>query len=191
MAIEAGWPGLLISEEHGGAGLGAYDAMLVAQEAGRVLAPAPLLGPLPAIAAAGPRRRRGDRGGRRRRAEGGLAARTPAERSTWRAGRSTASPARLAPRRRVRAWTVTPSRSTAWSPGHRTRQARTCSSWSARTRRARRRRRRRGRREASVDRGRALRRDALAGHVTLTALPARGSTSHRADIAAPGISRRP
>ncbi len=48
MAIEAGWPGLLVSEEHGGAGLGAYDAMLVAQEAGRVLAPAPLLGPLPA-----------------------------------------------------------------------------------------------------------------------------------------------
>ena len=48
MAIEAGWPGLLVSEEHGGAGLGAYGAMLVAQEAGRVLAPAPLLGPLPA-----------------------------------------------------------------------------------------------------------------------------------------------
>ena len=48
MAIEAGWPGLLVSEEHGGAGLGAYDALLVAQEAGRVLAPAPLLGPLPA-----------------------------------------------------------------------------------------------------------------------------------------------
>ena len=47
-AIEAGWPGLLVSEENGGAGLGAYDAMLVAQEAGRVLAPAPLLGPLPA-----------------------------------------------------------------------------------------------------------------------------------------------
>ncbi len=48
LAIEAGWPGLLVSEENGGAGLGAYDAMLVAQEAGRVLAPAPLLGPLPA-----------------------------------------------------------------------------------------------------------------------------------------------
>ena len=48
MAIEAGWPGLLVSEERGGAGLGAYDALLVAQEAGRVLAPAPLLGPLPA-----------------------------------------------------------------------------------------------------------------------------------------------
>ena len=47
-AIEAGWPGLLIAEERGGAGLGAYDALLVAQEAGRVLAGAPLLGPLPA-----------------------------------------------------------------------------------------------------------------------------------------------
>ena len=47
-AIEAGWPGLLITEDNGGAGLGAYDALLVAQEAGRVLAGAPLLGPLPA-----------------------------------------------------------------------------------------------------------------------------------------------
>lgn len=48
VSIEAGWPGLLVGEERGGAGLGAYDAMLVAQEAGRVLAPVPLLGPLPA-----------------------------------------------------------------------------------------------------------------------------------------------
>lgn len=47
-AVEAGWPGLLVSEERGGAGLGAYDAMLVAQEAGRVLAGVPLLGVLPA-----------------------------------------------------------------------------------------------------------------------------------------------
>ena len=36
--VEAGWPGLLIDEDHGGAGLGAFDAMLVAQECGRVLA---------------------------------------------------------------------------------------------------------------------------------------------------------
>ncbi len=43
-AREAGWPGLLISEEHGGAGLGALDAMLVAAECGRVLASVPLLG---------------------------------------------------------------------------------------------------------------------------------------------------
>ncbi|CAB4913337.1 unannotated protein [freshwater metagenome] len=48
LAIEAGWTGLLVSEEHGGAGLGAYEAILVAIEAGKVLAGAPLLGPLPA-----------------------------------------------------------------------------------------------------------------------------------------------
>jgi len=50
LAVEAGWPGLLISEDHGGAGLGAFDAMLVAQECGRVLAGVPLLGVLPATA---------------------------------------------------------------------------------------------------------------------------------------------
>jgi alkylation response protein AidB-like acyl-CoA dehydrogenase len=50
LAVEAGWPGLLISEEHGGAGLSAFDAMLVAQECGRVLAGVPLLGLLPATA---------------------------------------------------------------------------------------------------------------------------------------------
>jgi alkylation response protein AidB-like acyl-CoA dehydrogenase len=49
-AVEAGWPGLLIDEEHGGAGLGAFDAMLVVQECGRVLAPVPLVGLLPASA---------------------------------------------------------------------------------------------------------------------------------------------
>src|SRR5206468_1567697 len=45
---EAGWNGLLISEEHGGAGLGVFDAMLVLEECGKVLAPVPLLGLLPA-----------------------------------------------------------------------------------------------------------------------------------------------
>jgi len=50
LAVEAGWPGLLVSEEHGGAGLAAFDAMLVAQECGRVLAGVPLLGVLPATA---------------------------------------------------------------------------------------------------------------------------------------------
>ncbi|MEP6953180.1 MAG: acyl-CoA dehydrogenase family protein [Solirubrobacteraceae bacterium] len=50
MAVEAGWPGLLISEDHGGAGLSAFDAMLVIQECGRVLAGVPLLGLLPATA---------------------------------------------------------------------------------------------------------------------------------------------
>jgi alkylation response protein AidB-like acyl-CoA dehydrogenase len=48
MAVEAGWPGMLIDEEHGGAGLGTFDALLVAEECGRVLASVPLLGVLPA-----------------------------------------------------------------------------------------------------------------------------------------------
>ncbi|HXE45594.1 MAG TPA: acyl-CoA dehydrogenase family protein [Conexibacter sp.] len=52
-ARQAGWTGLLVDEEHGGAGLGAIDAMLVAAEAGRVLASVPLLGHLPATAVAG------------------------------------------------------------------------------------------------------------------------------------------
>jgi alkylation response protein AidB-like acyl-CoA dehydrogenase len=47
-ASEAGWTGLLVSEEHGGAGLGVLDAMLVFAELGRVLARVPLLGHLPA-----------------------------------------------------------------------------------------------------------------------------------------------
>lgn len=45
-AVEAGWPGLLVGEERGGAGLGPFDAMLVLQECGRVLAGVPLLGHL-------------------------------------------------------------------------------------------------------------------------------------------------
>jgi alkylation response protein AidB-like acyl-CoA dehydrogenase len=49
-AKEAGWPGLLIDESHGGAGLDAFDAMLVLGECGRVLAPIGLLGHLPASA---------------------------------------------------------------------------------------------------------------------------------------------
>jgi alkylation response protein AidB-like acyl-CoA dehydrogenase len=53
MAKEAGWPGLLIAEEHGGAGLDAFDAMLVLGECGRVLARVPLLGHLPATAILG------------------------------------------------------------------------------------------------------------------------------------------
>ena len=47
-AVEAGWPGLLVAEDAGGAGLGPMDAMLVFEEMGRVLAGAPLLGHLPA-----------------------------------------------------------------------------------------------------------------------------------------------
>jgi alkylation response protein AidB-like acyl-CoA dehydrogenase len=48
--VEAGWPGLLVDEQRGGAGLGAFDALLVAEESGRVLAAVPLLGLLPASA---------------------------------------------------------------------------------------------------------------------------------------------
>jgi alkylation response protein AidB-like acyl-CoA dehydrogenase len=47
-AREAGWAGLLVTEENGGAGLSAFDAMLVMAEAGRVLAGIELLGHLPA-----------------------------------------------------------------------------------------------------------------------------------------------
>ncbi len=47
-AVDAGWPGLMVSEERGGAGLGAIEAMLVFAELGRVLAAVPLLGHLPA-----------------------------------------------------------------------------------------------------------------------------------------------
>jgi alkylation response protein AidB-like acyl-CoA dehydrogenase len=49
-AREAGWPGLLIDESVGGAGLDAFDAMLVLGECGRVLAGVALLGHLPATA---------------------------------------------------------------------------------------------------------------------------------------------
>jgi alkylation response protein AidB-like acyl-CoA dehydrogenase len=48
--VEAGWPGLLIDEDRGGAGLGVFEAMLVAEECGRVLAAVPLLGLVPATA---------------------------------------------------------------------------------------------------------------------------------------------
>lgn len=49
-AREAGWAGLLVSEDNRGAGLSAFDAMLVMVEAGRVLAGVELLGHLPASA---------------------------------------------------------------------------------------------------------------------------------------------
>jgi alkylation response protein AidB-like acyl-CoA dehydrogenase len=47
-AVGAGWPGLLVSDANGGAGLSALEAMLVFEELGRVLAGVPLLGHLPA-----------------------------------------------------------------------------------------------------------------------------------------------
>jgi alkylation response protein AidB-like acyl-CoA dehydrogenase len=49
-ARAAGWAGLLVDEDRGGAGLGVFDAMLVAEETGRVLAPVPFLGLVPATA---------------------------------------------------------------------------------------------------------------------------------------------
>jgi alkylation response protein AidB-like acyl-CoA dehydrogenase len=48
VAVEAGWPGLLVGEANGGAGLGVMDAVLVFAELGRVLASVPLAGHLPA-----------------------------------------------------------------------------------------------------------------------------------------------
>jgi alkylation response protein AidB-like acyl-CoA dehydrogenase len=43
-AVEAGWPGLIVDDDKGGAGLGAFDAMLVLEECGKVLAGVPLIG---------------------------------------------------------------------------------------------------------------------------------------------------
>ena len=48
IAVEAGWPGLLVSEANGGAELSVLEALLVFEELGRVLAGVPLLGHLPA-----------------------------------------------------------------------------------------------------------------------------------------------
>jgi alkylation response protein AidB-like acyl-CoA dehydrogenase len=50
VAVEAGWPGLLSAEDVDGAGLGAYEAMLVLERCGARLADARLLGHLPASA---------------------------------------------------------------------------------------------------------------------------------------------
>jgi alkylation response protein AidB-like acyl-CoA dehydrogenase len=47
-AIDAGWTGLLVGEEHGGAGLDLFDAMLVLEECGRRLNGAGLIGHLAA-----------------------------------------------------------------------------------------------------------------------------------------------
>ena len=49
-SIEAGWTGLLSAEEVDGAGLGAYEAMLVLEACGGALADAGLIGHLPAVA---------------------------------------------------------------------------------------------------------------------------------------------
>jgi alkylation response protein AidB-like acyl-CoA dehydrogenase len=39
---ELGWPGVLVSEEHGGLGLGAVELVVIAEEMGYALAPSPL-----------------------------------------------------------------------------------------------------------------------------------------------------
>jgi alkylation response protein AidB-like acyl-CoA dehydrogenase len=51
VAIQAGWPGLLSGEDVDGAGLGAYEAMLVLEACGGRLADARLIGHLSAVAA--------------------------------------------------------------------------------------------------------------------------------------------
>ncbi len=40
--VELGWPGVLVSEEHGGLGLGAVELVVIAEEMGYALAPSPL-----------------------------------------------------------------------------------------------------------------------------------------------------
>src|ERR1700731_1592631 len=50
LATDAGWPGLLIGEDADGAGLGAYEAILLLEACGAVLADARLLGHLSASA---------------------------------------------------------------------------------------------------------------------------------------------
>jgi alkylation response protein AidB-like acyl-CoA dehydrogenase len=60
VAREAGWPGLLIPDAWGGAGLQLFDAMLVLQQCGRRLGGAGLLGHLCATLLLGRAARRGD-----------------------------------------------------------------------------------------------------------------------------------
>jgi len=43
---EMGWPGLLIPEDYGGAGLSCIDLVMIVEELGRTLAPSPFLGTL-------------------------------------------------------------------------------------------------------------------------------------------------
>ena len=106
-AKEAGWPGLLIDEDHGGAGLDAFDAMLVLGECGRVLAGVPLLGHLPATAILGAAPNAAEllRRARQRRAARGLPAGAAPQRPRSSAGAATRASglarARAAERRRA------------------------------------------------------------------------------------------
>src|SRR6202521_5091624 len=47
---ELGWPGIAVSEEHGGQGLGQIELSILCEELGRTLAPVPFL---PSVLAAG------------------------------------------------------------------------------------------------------------------------------------------
>ncbi len=87
--LEAGWPGLLIDEEHGGAGLDVFDAMLVLGECGRVLAGVPLLGHLPATAILNAAGDAPSSAARERRAASGLPALLARPSDLGAAGRST------------------------------------------------------------------------------------------------------
>ncbi len=49
-SVDAGWPGLVVAERHGGIELGLFEAMLVAEELGKVLASVPFIGVVPAAA---------------------------------------------------------------------------------------------------------------------------------------------
>ena len=155
-AVEAGWPGLLVAEDRGGAGLAPLEAMLVFEELGRVLAGVPLLGHLPATLAARPRRRRRRPRGRARPRRGArrLPPRPSAERHRRRLEHrpgARADPrggAALCRRRRHRRGRVGARRPRRRAPRRRARRrpGRPCAG---------------GRRAGGA--GRALRRDALAG----------------------------
>ena len=103
-AQEAGWAGLLVSEEHGGAGLFVMEGMLVFAELGRVLAGVGLLGHLPAtflLERGGSAGAEVLAGARHRRAARGLRAGPAAERHRGRVdGRPAARLAARRPRRR-------------------------------------------------------------------------------------------
>lgn len=75
--VALGWPGIAVPEEHGGQGLGLLEAALVAEEAGRALAPAPLFssaaGAMLLLGAGGGEHVAGVVGGERRAAAGVVA----------------------------------------------------------------------------------------------------------------------
>ena len=171
LACEAGWPGLLVDETHGGAGLDVFDAMLVLGECGRVLASVPLLGHLPASAILNdsPNAAELAARARKRRAARRLSAGEPAERRTASVGASD-------PRRRLGSTGGSRRRELwRWERGEGQRRA------VVRARRARRRCARGGRHARIPARGRRDRgelrgRERAAHHAAMTR-PARSDTS--------------